>query len=72
MADSGNTQKQHQPNKVEEEHAIVQCTTTAGQITMHMHRAWSPNGYDRAVALFERGYYDESHFFRVGKAISII
>ena len=32
---------------------------------MHMHRSWSPNGYDRAVSLFERGYYDSSHFFRV-------
>ena len=48
-----------------EQHAIVQCTTTAGQIIMHMHRDWSPNGYDRAVSLFERGYYDNSHFFRV-------
>ena len=48
-----------------EQHAIVQCTTTAGRIIMHMHRDWSPNGYDRAVSLFERGYYDNSHFFRV-------
>ena len=32
---------------------------------MHLHRAWSPNGYDRATSLFERGYYDNSHFFRV-------
>lgn len=48
-----------------EQHAMVQCTTTAGQIIMHMHRDWSPNGYDRAVSLFERGYYDNSHFFRV-------
>lgn len=32
---------------------------------MVFHRSWSPNGYDRATELFERGYYDHSHFFRV-------
>lgn len=26
---------------------------------------WSPNGYDRAVELFQRHFYDGSHFFRV-------
>ena len=26
---------------------------------------WSPNGYDRAVELFERKFFDGSHFFRV-------
>ena len=26
---------------------------------------WSPHGYDRAVELFERRFYDHSHFFRV-------
>jgi len=50
---------------IDEQHAIVSCTTTKGEIIMHMHRSWSPNGYDRAVSLFERGYYDSSHFFRV-------
>ena len=25
---------------------------------------WSPIGYDRAVELFERHFYDDSHFFR--------
>jgi peptidyl-prolyl cis-trans isomerase A (cyclophilin A) len=48
-----------------EEHAVVRCYTSAGIIVMNFHRAWSPNGYDRATLLFERGYYDESHFFRV-------
>lgn len=48
-----------------EEHAVVECSTTAGPIVLHLHRAWSPNGYDRASELFERGYYDHSHFFRV-------
>eukprot|EP00586_Coscinodiscus_wailesii_P011669 CAMPEP_0172510784 /NCGR_PEP_ID=MMETSP1066-20121228/231300_1 /TAXON_ID=671091 /ORGANISM="Coscinodiscus wailesii, Strain CCMP2513" /LENGTH=321 /DNA_ID=CAMNT_0013289909 /DNA_START=235 /DNA_END=1200 /DNA_ORIENTATION=+ len=32
---------------------------------MKFIRRWSPHGYDRAVALFERGFYDSSHFFRV-------
>eukprot|EP00804_Cyclotella_cryptica_P002092 CCRYP_006511-RA/>CCRYP_006511-RA protein AED:0.14 eAED:0.14 QI:0/-1/0/1/-1/0/1/0/248 len=32
---------------------------------MHFHRAWSPHGYERATTLFERHYYDQSHFFRV-------
>ena len=32
-----------------------------------MLKEWSPHGYDRAVELFERGYYDKSHFFRVVK-----
>jgi len=31
---------------------------------MHFVREWSPNGYDRAVELFESGFYDDSHFFR--------
>mmetsp|Transcript_222 Transcript_222/g.523 ORF Transcript_222/g.523 Transcript_222/m.523 type:complete len:389 (-) Transcript_222:329-1495(-) len=48
-----------------EQHAVVDCTTTAGPIKMHLHRSWSPHGYDRASSLFERGYYDHSHFFRV-------
>lgn len=50
---------------VEQEHAIIKCNTSAGTITMHLHRNWSPHGYDRATTLFERGYYDHSHFFRV-------
>lgn len=45
--------------------AYVSCSTTAGPIRMMFHREWSPNGYDRATELFERGYYDRSHFFRV-------
>jgi len=51
----------------EGEHAIVECATTSGsgQIVMQFYRDWSPNGYDRATALFERHYYDQSHFFRV-------
>ena len=29
------------------------------------HQEWSPHGYDRAVELFQRHFYDGSHFFRV-------
>lgn len=28
---------------------------------------WSPHGYDRAVELFQRHFYDGVHFFRVVK-----
>jgi cyclophilin family peptidyl-prolyl cis-trans isomerase len=31
---------------------------------MRLIRKWSPLGYDRAVALFQRHFYDHSHFFR--------
>lgn len=48
----------------EGEEAIVSCGTTKGPIVMRMHHDWSPHGYDRVVDLFERGFYDHSHFFR--------
>ncbi|KAL7547514.1 hypothetical protein ACHAWF_010808 [Thalassiosira exigua] len=47
------------------EQSLVKCHTTAGPITLRLHRTWSPRGYDRAVSLFRQGYYDHSHFFRV-------
>jgi len=50
-----------------DELATIRCGTTSGDITIRMNRAWSPNGYDRAVALFEQGFYDSTHFFRVVK-----
>ena len=49
----------------DDEVAIVRCATTAGPITLHLHKSWSPNGYEKASSLFERGYYDGSHLFRV-------
>jgi cyclophilin family peptidyl-prolyl cis-trans isomerase len=52
-------------NPPPDSHAIVSCSTTAGPLLMHFHRAWSPHGYERATTLFEQGYYDHSHFFRV-------
>jgi cyclophilin family peptidyl-prolyl cis-trans isomerase len=51
--------------KKKDEVSAVRCTTSAGPIAMEFHREWSPNGYDRAIELFERGFYDDSHFFRV-------
>ena len=44
---------------------LVECGTTAGDFTMILHRSWSPHGFDRATELFKRGFYDNSHFFRV-------
>lgn len=32
---------------------------------MKFVRSWSPHGYDRVVTLFEKGFFDNSHFFRV-------
>ena len=47
------------------EKVTVSCETTAGSFKMELHKDWSPNGYKRAVELFDRGFYDNSHFFRV-------
>jgi cyclophilin family peptidyl-prolyl cis-trans isomerase len=49
----------------EKEQAIVSCGTSAGPIVMQFTRQWSPLGYDRVVELFERAFYDHSHFYRV-------
>lgn len=49
----------------EKEVAFVKCHTTAGPFTMKFQKEWAPLGYERAVTLFERGYYDSAHFFRV-------
>lgn len=45
--------------------AFVHCATTAGPMSFKFIENWSPNGFDRAFKLFERGFYDGSHFFRV-------
>jgi peptidyl-prolyl cis-trans isomerase A (cyclophilin A) len=47
------------------ETAVIECGTSKGDFAMELNRSWSPMGYDRAVELFERGFYDGSHFFRV-------
>ncbi len=47
------------------EGTLVECGTTAGPFAMLLHKDWSPKGYERAIELFDRGFYDHSHFFRV-------
>eukprot|EP00586_Coscinodiscus_wailesii_P021890 CAMPEP_0172496204 /NCGR_PEP_ID=MMETSP1066-20121228/83321_1 /TAXON_ID=671091 /ORGANISM="Coscinodiscus wailesii, Strain CCMP2513" /LENGTH=299 /DNA_ID=CAMNT_0013268383 /DNA_START=76 /DNA_END=975 /DNA_ORIENTATION=+ len=49
----------------DEQSAHVVCETSEGPIEMYFERNWSPNGYDRVVTLFEAGYYDDTHFYRV-------
>lgn len=49
----------------EDEVSIIRCDTSAGTFTMRLVRRWSPHGYDRAIELFRRKYYDFSHFYRV-------
>ncbi|KAL7566453.1 hypothetical protein ACA910_000931 [Epithemia clementina (nom. ined.)] len=46
------------------EQALIECDTTKGPLQMRFYRAWSPHGYDRAVELYEKGFFDDSHFFR--------
>ncbi len=47
------------------ETTIVKCDTTVGHFSMRFRKNWSPIGYERVVELFRRGFYDNSHFFRV-------
>lgn len=49
------------------ETSIISCSTSAGDFKMKLHKDWSPIGYERAVELFDRGFYDNSHFFRAVK-----
>jgi len=43
----------------------VQFVTTAGEFTMHVTRAWAPNGADRFYNLVRHHFYDGAAFFRV-------
>jgi peptidyl-prolyl cis-trans isomerase A (cyclophilin A) len=43
----------------------VELDTTAGNIIIDVHRAWSPNGADRFYNLVRAGYYTDVAFFRV-------
>jgi cyclophilin family peptidyl-prolyl cis-trans isomerase len=52
---------------MENEESLVTCETTKGTVTIKLIRNWSPHGYDRAVELFQRHFYDGVHFFRVVK-----
>ena len=64
MADNNDNNNNDSINK-DKEQAIVSCGTSAGPIVMQFTRQWSPIGYDRVVELFQRHFYDHSHFFRV-------
>lgn len=43
----------------------VRVATTKGDMTVEVHREWSPNGADRFYNLVKMGYYDGIPFFRV-------
>jgi peptidyl-prolyl cis-trans isomerase A (cyclophilin A) len=43
----------------------VKFVTTAGDFTIQVTRAWSPNGADRFYNLIQHHYYDGAAFFRV-------
>jgi peptidyl-prolyl cis-trans isomerase A (cyclophilin A) len=43
----------------------VKFVTTAGEFTMKVTRAWSPNGADRFYNLVRHHFYDGAAFFRV-------
>jgi len=45
----------------------VRLETTKGNITLELHRDWSPHGVDRFYTLVRAGYYDDNRFFRVIK-----
>ena len=59
----GNVNTHHEPSQ-EGETATVSCGTSKGPFVATFHRDWSPHGYDRATALYQRGFFDHSHFFR--------
>ena len=43
----------------------VNFTTSKGDFTIKVTRAWSPNGADRFYNLVKNGFYDDIRFFRV-------
>ena len=43
----------------------VQFVTSAGEFTIHVTRAWAPNGADRFYNLVRHHFYDGAAFFRV-------
>ena len=45
----------------------VKFTTTKGEITIEVRRAWAPLGADRFYNLVKHHYYDQASFFRVLK-----
>uniref|UniRef100_A0A7R9WAA1 PPIase cyclophilin-type domain-containing protein n=1 Tax=Pseudictyota dubia TaxID=2749911 RepID=A0A7R9WAA1_9STRA len=63
--DESNTSPESWKREDIDEVSIVRCGTSSGPFTLRLERMWSPHGYDRAVHLFNRGFYDNTHFFRV-------
>lgn len=45
--------------------AVVECITTAGNLTIDVRQGWSPNGAQRYLQLVEDGMYSNLPFFRV-------
>ena len=43
----------------------VKFTTSVGEFTVHITRAWAPNGADRFYNLVKHHYYDGAAFYRV-------
>src|SRR5262249_36591321 len=43
----------------------VLFTTSQGDFTIEVHRAWAPLGADRFYNLVKNGFYDDVRFFRV-------
>jgi peptidyl-prolyl cis-trans isomerase A (cyclophilin A) len=48
----------------EDSDACVTCTTTKGDFTIAMHRAWAPLGYDRFMELVRAGFFDDQLIYR--------
>ncbi len=49
----------------------VVFTTTKGNFTLEIQRAWAPNGADRFYNLVKIGYYNNAAFFRVVKGFMV-
>ena len=48
-----------------DEIAIVNCTTSKGNIGIELYQVWSPIGYEHILSLLNIGYYNNNHFYRI-------
>ena len=63
---SQHQQQQLYADMIHDEVAHVSCGTSKGPIVLEfIKNELTKIGYERAVTLFEKGFYDQSHFFRV-------
>ena len=53
------------------EHFRARFTTSVGDFTVDVTRAWSPRGADRFYNFVRTGYYDGQRFFRVRKGFIV-